>query len=137
NRVRGIETTLTYNMTSKLRFTGNYSFTDIPEELNRLIPKHKGNVAIDYTMNTRTLASLNYQYVDGRRDAFFDGGTFTTTDVFLGSYQLLNGLVKYDVLKNRMTVFGSVNNILNEEFLETVGYNTRGRNVQVGFNFLF
>lgn len=137
NRVRGVETTLTYNMTSKLRFTGNYSFTDIPEELNRLIPKHKGNVAIDYTMNTRTLASLNYQYVDGRRDAFFDGGTFTTTDVFLGSYQLLNGLVKYDVLKNRMTVFGSVNNILNEEFLETVGYNTRGRNVQVGFNFLF
>ena len=135
--VRGIETTLTYNITSKLRLNGNYSFTDIPQELNRLIPKHKGNLALDFRTNERTLLSLNYQYVDGRRDAFFDGGTFATTDVLLGSYQLLNGLVKYELWKNRITAFGSVNNILNEEFAETVGYTTRGRNVQLGFTFLF
>jgi vitamin B12 transporter len=137
NQVRGIETTINYTISSKLRVSGNYSFTDIPEELNRLIPKHKGNVAVDFNANERTLFSINYQYVDGRRDAFFDGGTFATTDVFLGSYQLLNGLVKYEVLKNRWIVFGAVNNILNEEFEETIGYNTRGRNVQLGFNFLF
>ena len=137
NRVRGVETTINYTISSKLRVTGNYSFTDIPEELNRLIPKHKGNIALDFQMNSRTFASINYQYVDGRRDAFFDGGTFAVTNVFLGSYQLLNGLVKYDVLKNRMTVFGAVNNILNEEFEETIGYNTRGRNVKLGFTFLF
>jgi vitamin B12 transporter len=137
NNVRGVETTLSYNITSKFRLNGNYSFTDIPQELNRLIPKHKGNLALDYRANDRTLLSINYQYVDGRRDAFFDGGTFATTDVTLGSYQLVNGLVKYDVLKNRVTVFGSVNNILNEEFVETVGYNTRGRNAQLGFTFLF
>ena len=137
NRVRGVETTINYTISSKLRVTGNYSFTDIPEELNRLLPKHKGNVALDFNANERTLFSMNYQYVDGRRDAFFDGGTFATTNVFLGSYQLLNGLVKYDVLKNRMTVFGAVNNILNEEFEETIGYNTRGRNVKLGFTFLF
>ncbi|WP_333694427.1 TonB-dependent receptor plug domain-containing protein [Flavobacterium sp.] len=137
NRVRGVETTLTYNFSSKVRVTGNYSFTDIPEELNRLIPKHKGNIALDYQMNARTFASISYQYVDDRRDAFFDGGTFATTDVFLGSYQLLSGLLKYEVLKNRMSVFGAVNNILNEEFVETVGYNTRGRNVKIGLNFMF
>jgi vitamin B12 transporter len=137
NQVRGIETTINYTISSKLRVTGNYSFTDIPEELNRLIPKHKGNLALDFNANERTLFSINYQYVDGRRDAFFDGGTFATTNVFLGSYQLVNGLMKYEVLKNRLTVFGAVNNILNEKFVETVGYNTRGRNVQLGFNFLF
>lgn len=137
NRVRGIETTLTYNFSTKVRVTGNYSFTDIPEELNRLIPKHKGNIALDYQMNARTFASINYQYVDGRRDAFFDGGTFATTNIFLGSYQLINGLLKYEVLKNRMSVFGAVNNILNEEFVETVGYNTRGRNVKIGMNLQF
>jgi vitamin B12 transporter len=137
NRVRGVETTLTYNFSSKVGVTGNYSFTDIPEELNRLIPKHKGNIALDYQMNTRTFASINYQYVDGRRDAFFDGGTFAVTNVFLGSYQLLNGMLKYEVLKNRMSIFGAVNNILNEEFVETVGYNTRGRNVKIGMNLQF
>jgi vitamin B12 transporter len=102
-----------------------------------LIPKHKANLTIDFSATERTLLSLNYQYVDGRRDAFFDGGTFATTNVFLGSYQLVNGLIKYEVLKNRLTVFGAINNIVNEEFVETVGYNTRGRNVQLGFNFLF
>ncbi|MFY7742137.1 MAG: TonB-dependent receptor plug domain-containing protein [Flavobacterium sp.] len=137
NRVRGIETTLTYNFSSKVGVTGNYSFTDIPEELNRLIPKHKGNIALDYQMNARTFASINYQYVDGRRDAFFDGGTFAVTNVFLGSYQLLNGMLKYEVLKNRMSIFGALNNILNEEFVETVGYNTRGRNVKIGMNLQF
>jgi vitamin B12 transporter len=137
NSVRGVETTLTYNINSKLRLNGNYSYTDIPQELNRLIPKHKGNLALDFRANERTLLSLNYQYVDGRRDAFFDGGTFATTSVHLGSYQLVNGLAKYDVLKNRLTVFGAVNNILNEEFVETIGYNTRGRNAQLGFTFLF
>lgn len=137
NKVRGVETTLTYTISSKLRVTGNYSFTDIPEELNRLLPKHKSNLALNYQINPRTFASINYQYVDGRRDAFFDGETFVTTNVFLGSYQLFNGLLKYEILKNKITVFGSVNNILNEEFLETVGYNARGRNVQLGFNFLF
>lgn len=137
NRVRGVETTLTYNFSTKVRVTGNYSFTDIPEELNRLIPKHKGNIALDYQMNARTFASISYQYVDGRRDAFFDGGTFATTNVFLGSYQLVNGMLKYEVLKNRMSVFGAVNNILNEEFVETVGYNTRGRNVKIGLNLQF
>ncbi|WP_291118141.1 TonB-dependent receptor plug domain-containing protein [Flavobacterium sp. UBA6135] len=137
NNVRGFETTLSYQVSSKLRLNGNYTFTDIRQELNRLIPKHKGNAAIDFQANDRTLVSLNYQYVDGRRDAFFDGGTFATTDVFLDSYQLINGLIKYDVLKNRMSVFGAVNNILNEEFVETVGYNTRGRNVKLGFTFLF
>lgn len=137
NRVRGVETTLTYNFSTKVRVTGNYSFTDIPEELNRLIPKHKGNIALDYQMNARTFASINYQFVDGRRDAFFDGGTFATTNVFLGSYQLVNGMLKYEVLKNRMSVFGAVNNILNEEFVETVGYNTRGRNVKIGLNLQF
>jgi vitamin B12 transporter len=137
NKVRGIETTLTYNISSKMRVTGNYSFTEVPQEINRLIPKHKANLTIDFSATERTLLSLNYQYVDGRRDAFFDGGTFATTNVFLGSYQLVNGLIKYEVLKNRLTVFGAINNIVNEEFVETVGYNTRGRNVQLGFNFLF
>ncbi len=137
NNVRGVETTFTYNFPSKLRLNGNYTYTDIPVELNRLIPKHKGNIALDYRANERTLLSLNYQYVDGRRDAFFDGGTFATTSVHLGSYQLVNGLVKYEVLKNQLTVFGAVNNILSEEFLETIGYNTRGRNAQLGFTFLF
>jgi hypothetical protein len=38
-----------------------------------------------------------YQFVDKRR--FFDGGTFATTAVLLDSYQLVNTMAKYDVIK--------------------------------------
>jgi vitamin B12 transporter len=46
-------------------------------------------------------------------------------------------MAKYDVIKNRLNVFASVNNILNEKFVETVGYSTRGRNFKIGVNVLF
>jgi vitamin B12 transporter len=62
-----------------------------------------------------------------QKDAFFDGGTYATTSVVLDSYQL-NVTAKYDLIKSRMTVFGAVSNILNEAFIESVGYSTRGRN---------
>ena len=36
-----------------------------------------------------------------------------------------------------MSVFGAVNNILNEDFVESIGYSTRGRNFKIGFNLNF
>ena len=34
-------------------------------------------------------------------------------------------------------VFGTVTNILNDDFQELIGYNTRGRNFKLGLNFMF
>jgi vitamin B12 transporter len=77
---------------------------------------------------------VSYQYFDARNDAFFDGTTFQTTTVELGSYQLFNFLFKQELIKNRLSFFGTVTNILKEEFTENVGYATRGRNFRVGLN---
>jgi vitamin B12 transporter len=67
-----------------------------------------------------------------------DGFSGYPPQVFvLDSYQLLNTTVKYELIKNRFSIFGSVMNILNEDFEETVGYNTRGRNFKVGLNVMF
>ena len=59
---------------------------------------------------------------------------FVTTK--LSSYQLVNALVKYEVIKTRLTVFGKVTNILNQEFVENVGYSTRGRNFKIELNII-
>ena len=77
---------------------------------------------------------MNYQYVDGRNDAFFDGNTFGTQNVVLGSYQLVNASLNYELIKNRLSIFGAATNLLNEEFVENVGYNTLGRNFKLGLN---
>ncbi|MGO4818902.1 TonB-dependent receptor plug domain-containing protein [Flavobacterium sp. W22_SRS_FP1] len=137
NNAKGVETMVSYAFLKELKVNGNYTFTQVEAPLSRLIPKHKANVSLDYQPVSRAFFNLNYQYVDQRKDAFFDGGTFATTSVVLESYQLFNATAKYDLIKNRMSIFLAVNNILNEAFVESVGYSTRGRNLKIGLNLSF
>ena len=134
---KGIETMLSVSASEKLKFNANYTFTQVEQPLQRLIPKHKGNLSLDYEFSEKATFNLAYQYVDKRKDAFFDGGTYETTLVILDSYQLVNAIGNFKIIKNRLNVFASVNNIFNEDFEETVGYNTKGRNFKVGLNVMF
>ena len=137
HKARGVEAMISYSFSNSLKINGNYTFTQVEQQLSQLIPKHKSNISLEYQATKRTFFSVNYQYVDKRNETFYDAGTYANTKVVLAPYQLVNATAKYDLIKNRMTVFGSVNNILNEDFVETVGYSTRGRNFKIGFNILF
>ncbi|HJS00792.1 MAG TPA: TonB-dependent receptor plug domain-containing protein [Flavobacterium sp.] len=134
NNAKGVETMFSYVLSNKLTLKGNYTFTQTEAALSRLIPKHKVNASVDYQPTARTFFNVSYQYVNQRDDAFYDSVTFSTVPVLLDAYQLINATAKYELIKNRMTVFASVNNILNEDFIESIGYNTRGRNFKVGLN---
>ena len=79
---------------------------------------------------------INYQYVDHRSDVYYDA-IWVPQAVSLPAYQLVNSNISYEVLPNRLQVFGTVTNILNEDFQELIGYNTRGRNFKLGLNFMF
>ena len=135
-KAKGVETSLSIAVTSKLQLNGNYTFTQVDKALDRLIPKHKANAGLDFQATTRALFSVNYQYFDARNDAFFDGNTFGVVTTKLSSYQLVNALVKYELIKSRLTLFGTATNIFNEEFVENVGYSTRGRNFKIGLNII-
>ena len=134
NKTKGVETEITFALSEKLKWTSNYTFTQVDKALDRLIPKHKVNSSLDYQICPRTTFNVNYQYVDGRNDAFYDGNTFGTQNVVLGSYQLVNASVNYELIKDRLNVFAAATNILNEDFVENVGYNTLGRNFKLGLN---
>ena len=134
NKAKGIETEITLALSQKIKWISNYTFTQVDEALDRLIPKHKVNSSLDFQINSRIFFNVNYQYVDGRKDAFFDGNSYTTQKVNLGSYQLVNTSLRYELIKNRMSIFGAVTNILNADFVENVGYNTLGRNFKLGLN---
>ncbi|GAB3718954.1 TonB-dependent receptor plug domain-containing protein [Flavobacterium koreense] len=134
NKAKGVETELSYTLNSKFKLNANYTFTQVDKNLDRLIPKHKANASVDYFASERLFFNVNYQYLDGRKDVYFDGNTFGTASVKLGSYQLVNALVKYKLIKNRLSIFGAATNILNEDFTENIGYSTRGRNFRLGLN---
>ncbi|MEO5777821.1 MAG: TonB-dependent receptor plug domain-containing protein [Flavobacterium sp.] len=133
-KAKGVETSLNIAVTSKLQLNGNYTFTQVDKALDRLIPKHKVNAGLDFQATNRTLFSVNYQYFDARNDVFFDGNTFGVVTTQLGSYQLVNASLKYELIKSRLSIFGAATNIFNEEFFENVGYSTRGRNFKIGLN---
>jgi vitamin B12 transporter len=134
---KGIESMVSYVATNNLKFKANYTFTEVEEPLKRLIPKHKANVSIDYDYSDKATFNLSYQYVDSRKDVFFDGGTYQTVPIQLDSYQLLNAMSNFKIIKNRFNFFASVNNILNANFTENIGYSTRGRNFKIGINIIF
>ncbi len=133
HNAKGIETMFSCVATQKLKIKGNYTFTQVEEPLNRLIPKHKANVVVEYQPTTRAFVNVSYQYVDGRKDAFFDSVTYATVN----AYQLVNTTIKYDLIPNRMSFFGAVDNILDVDFIENIGYTTRGRNFKLGLNLSF
>lgn len=140
---KGVEASLAYTVTDKIQIKGNYTFTSVPNKpINNTFPdvvanlynaKHKVVADFDYKISDRLNFNLNYLFSD-KRDGF-EG--YPPVVVKLDAYKLLGSTIRYELSKNRMTVFASAYNIFNEEFVEVVGYNTRGRNFKVGFNFLF
>jgi vitamin B12 transporter len=133
-KVKGVEATVRYDLNSKINCNANYTFTQVDEALNRLIPKHKINASVDFSATKRLFINANYQYVAARNDAFYDGSTYEIVATKLASYQLLNALVKYELVKSRLSVYSSVTNIFNVDFVENIGYATRGRNFKLGLN---
>jgi vitamin B12 transporter len=132
NKAKGFETEIQFTLNDKVKWNSNYTFTQVDEALDRLIPKHKFNSSLDYKVADCLYWNVNYQYIDPRKDAFFDGNTYATTQVKLASYQLLNTLARYEIIKNKLSVFGSVHNIFNVDFVENIGYSSLGRNFKLG-----
>ena len=134
---KGVETSVKYNFNDKLTANANYTFTEVEQPLSRLISKHKVNASIDYLFSEKASFGLQYQFVDKRNDVFYNSLTWTNENISLAAYQLVNANFRFNVIKNRLSLFGAVNNILNEEFQENIGYATKGRNYKLGLNFQF
>ncbi|MDV7389747.1 hypothetical protein RZS08_00275, partial [Arthrospira platensis SPKY1] len=70
NQVRGLETSVEWRQ-NQWNYQANYTFTEVPEALNRLIPKHKINQQLGYQF-TKSYVGIEHQWVSDRQDAFFD-----------------------------------------------------------------
>lgn len=136
NNAKGIESTVRFRLSDQINFAGNYTFTQVDETLNRLIPKHKANLEVNYKFKRGNLGG-QYQFVDQRKDAYYDANIWATQSTNLSAYQLINATFSYELLPKRLHVFSAITNVMNESFQEVIGYNTRGRNYKLGLNFLF
>jgi len=85
-------------------------------------------------------AFLNFTYRNvGERTIFDRYGSFGTAgdDVILEEYQVLDFMANYKVLEDTVTFFIAATNLLNEDYDDIFGYETRGRNYKVGVRLQF
>ena len=79
-------------------------------------------------MFSSTFTSLSYRFVDETKD--FGG-------VDLASYNLVDFFINHSMLENKITFYGSITNVFNENFQEIAGFTARGRNYNLGFKIQF
>jgi len=98
NKAKGIETEVTFEISKNVKWNVNYTFTQVDEALNKLIPKHKVNTAFEFHWNKGNI-NLSYQYTDVRNDFFFNGNTFANQKAILDSYRIVNFSIKQQIIK--------------------------------------
>jgi vitamin B12 transporter len=115
-------------------FNGNFTYTNVQEDLSLRIPELMANARMDYTPFINTVVSIAYQFNGERTDSFYNNETFENQLVTLDAFGLLDFYVSQKILKSKMTVFANLSNIFNQNYQELLGFTTRGRNMNIGFN---
>ncbi|NJB72009.1 vitamin B12 transporter [Saonia flava] len=127
---QGAEVELDWNLLETLKWSANYTFTERKGDNAIRIPKHKINTSLGYKLSDKTHASIAYSYTGNRLDTDFN----TFTDVALSPFSLLDFSINHTIIPNKLNVFLFANNLLNEEYLEIIGFTTKGRNFRIGMN---
>ena len=108
------------------------------EDFNDYIPKHKLVSTLEVEPFKNLFFSLTYRNV-GDRTIFDRYGSFWTagSDVVLPKYQVIDFMTNYKLLKDTVTFFAAVTNILDEDYDDILGFSTRGRNYKIGVRLQF
>ena len=131
-----VDPDLLYTPIAQVTLTANYTNPQADERFALRIPEHKVNASVQYAPTTKTNVGLSFMNVSDRDDTFFNPDTFESETALLESYSLLNFNASHQLTKNLKLMLG-VDNILNTDFEELYRYQTKGRNVRLGFGLRF
>ena len=135
-KVKGLEANVTLKPYAFTELNLGYTYTDKDAEA-RYVPKNKFIANLELTPFRNTFFSLVYKNVGEREGAYYDATIYKTVEKTLPSYNLLDVNANYKLLDETVTLFGSLTNVLNEDYEETLGFNTRGRNFKLGIRLQF
>ncbi|MFY0604486.1 MAG: TonB-dependent receptor [Flavobacteriaceae bacterium] len=130
-KVNGIESEIVVKPINNIRLLIGYTYINKEQDID-YIPENKLVASLELNVIKNTFVSLVYKNTSERLARYFDANTFTTVSVDLPSYQLLDVNINHKLMEGDLTLFGSVTNILNEDYEDVLGYSTRGRNFKLG-----
>lgn len=135
---KGVELTASYQPVDSLLLRAGYTYNLARDKetgaalLRR--PKHKLTADINYRFWDKANLNLGLVYVGRRADDDFN--TWPATTVRLKGYTLVNLAGSYDVTKN-LQLFGRIDNLLDREYEEVLGYGTPGIGAYAGLKVSF
>ena len=97
-------------------------------------PKTQLNFSAGYQFTPALLVSATVRTVGDRVDRFYNNETFGTENVTLRAYTTLD-IYAEGKINPRLRLYGDIRNLFNESYTDVYGYNTRGRNANVGVRF--
>lgn len=136
NKSKGFETNVTIKPIENITIGGNYTFVENDEAIAKYVAKHRANANLAVDITKKISWNAQYQYINQRDVEFYDSVNFATVPVQIPAYQLVHTSLNVNVSSN-VSLFAAVQNVFNEEFVETVGFASRGRNYKLGLNLKF
>jgi vitamin B12 transporter len=100
-------------------------------------PKHSAGATLGYQATKQLFLSAHARYFGERQDIVFNPVTFKAENRTLDPYTLADLYAEYGILKNRLKLFGQVNNLFNANYSEITGYATLARTWTGGVRFNF
>ena len=127
---QGVEFEIEWNPINRLRLDANYTFTERKGDNAIRIPKHKVNLLAGYNFSDRSFLSASYSYTGKRTDTDFN----TFSDVELDPFSLFGLFFSHELIEGKLDLNFAIDNLFNTTFTEVIGFNTRGRNMRLGFS---
>ncbi|TCO74011.1 TonB-dependent receptor plug domain-containing protein [Rhodovulum euryhalinum] len=127
-RSQGIELSGRYALGATAALFGNYTYTDAEGTGGRLIrvPRHDLNLGVEAAFAQKWTGQVTLQHVADQ----LDGGTS------LGDYTVVNAGLSYAV-SDRTEAYLRLENLFDEDYQTSRGFNTAGRSVYVGLRASF
>lgn len=123
---RGVEAFVTARPTDALTVRASYTYTDTENKDTGAAlwrrPRNKASIDAAYAFTSKARGGASVVYVGERTD--IDYAAYQT--ITLDSYVLAGLRAEYD-LRKHVTLFGRVENLLDEQYEEVFGYGTPGR----------
>lgn len=135
----GFELELAYKPLSILNLNAFYAYVDgeltTPAKTESNLfrrPKSSYGLNAEVDLSKKLSFNLIYKHTGNRLDRYFDGATFKTLEANLDAFNILDAYIQYKP-KSNLTLFTDVKNVLNEDYVEFAGYQTKGLNFNSGF----
>ena len=135
---QGVEMSALYRINDSLTLSSTYTYTDSEdkttgEELVRR-PEHKANLNLNWAYSDAGNANISAVYT-GERE-FNDFSVFPSVRKEIGGHTVFNVALSHEITDG-VEIFGRIDNVLNKEYTEVLGYSSLGRAAYVGFNVTF